>query len=242
MASKSGSEIVKLRVATYNIHRAVGGDGRTDPERISEVIRELGADIVALQEVGFGQALPGALLERLGRSLGARIIEGPTMQDTRGHYGNALLTRLPIDAVRRVDISVPRREPRGAIQLSTTAGSRSLDVVATHLGLRPAERRSQIRHVLTVLEASAADAKVLLGDLNEWFLWGRPIRWVERTFHPREAPATFPARCPWLALDRLWVAPSTALTGVHAHDTHASRRASDHLPLVGELDLSTLGP
>jgi len=230
---------VKLRVATYNIHRVIGGDGRMDPGRVSEVISELDADIIALQEVCFGHALPGALLERLGRSLGAQVIAGSTMRDARGYYGNALLTRLPIDALERVDISVRKREPRGVLHLSTRSGGVTLAVAATHLGLRPAERRRQIRSLLALLETSNAEVKVLLGDLNEWFLWGRPIRWLERTFHRAKAPVTYPAWRPCLALDRIWVAPATALERIYAHDTRMSRRASDHLPLVGQLDLAS---
>jgi len=230
---------VRLRVATYNIHRAVGSDGRTDPNRVAEVLRELDADIVALQEVGFGDELPGELLDHLGRSMRAQVVEGPTMHDQRGHYGNAVLTRLPIGAVRRLDISVPGREPRGAVLLSTTADDVTVDLIATHLGLRPAERRGQVRQLLKRVERSTAQVRILMGDLNEWFLWGRPIRWLERTFDRRAAPATFPARRPWLALDRLWVTPPNALERLYAHDSPTSRRASDHLPLVGELRIAS---
>jgi endonuclease/exonuclease/phosphatase family metal-dependent hydrolase len=115
-----------------------------------------------------------------------------------------------------------------------------LDIATTHLGLRPAERRRQVRRLLAVLETSRADVKILLGDLNEWFFWGRPLRWLERSFDPARAPVTYPAWRPWLALDRLWVAPPSALERMYAHDTRLSRRASDHLPLVGQLDLADL--
>ena len=117
---------LSLRVATYNIHRAIGTDGRADPERIARVLEEIDADVVALQEVGFGAEVPGHLLERLGTMMQAEVIEGATLRDARGHYGNAILSRLPIRRARRLDVSVYRREPRGAIELSTEANGASV--------------------------------------------------------------------------------------------------------------------
>ncbi len=228
---------MKLRIATYNIHRSVGGDGRADPSRIAGVLEELDADLVALQEVSFGAQLPGELLERLAGSMEAEVIAGATLHDARGHYGNAVLSRLPVERASRFELSVRGREPRGAIEISTGANGVSLQVVATHLGLRPAERRHQIAQLLPLFDASTADVKILLGDLNEWFLWGRPIRWLHRVFDPGPAPATFPANRPWLALDRVWVTPSGVLERLYVHDSASARAASDHLPLVGELHI-----
>ena len=226
---------MSLKLATYNIHRAVGSDGRMDPDRIARVVLELDADVVALQEVGFGSEVPGALLAALGETMNAQVIEGTTLRDERGHYGNAVLTRISPTQTRHIDLSVPRREPRGAIELDIEVANSSVQILATHLGLRPAERRQQILRLLDGLQDSSAAVRVLCGDLNEWFLWGRPVRWLHRVFDRTPAPATFPARRPRLALDRLWVAPFGALERVYVHDSDVARIASDHLPLVGEL-------
>ncbi len=225
---------MSFRVATYNVHRAVGADGRADPARIVRVVEELNTDVVALQEVGFRPGEPGHLLELLEEATSMRVVEGVTLRDERGHYGNALLSRLAIREVRRLDLSVPRREPRGAIEVEVDAGS-PVQLLATHLGLRPFERRHQVRRLIRALEASPAPVKVLLGDLNEWFLRGRPLRWLERVFGQTAAPPTFPAKRPVLALDRLWVAPPSALVRLSVHDTPLARVASDHLPIVGEI-------
>src|SRR4029079_146454 len=99
-----------------------------------------------------------------------------------GQYGNAVLTRLPILTVRRVDLSVPGREPRGALDLELDAPGSVLRIIATHLGLAPTERRQQIRRILASLPKSRDDPVVLMGDLNEWFLWGRSLRWLRRHF------------------------------------------------------------
>ncbi len=228
---------MNLRIATYNIHRAVGSDGLQSADRIARVLREIDADLVALQEVAYHADRSGHLLEYLGSETGSRVIEGVTMHDDRGHYGNAVLTRLPVSSVRCLDISVGRREPRGAIELVSDIGGVRMQVIATHLGLRPGERRYQIKRLLTRFERQQADVRVLLGDLNEWFLWGRPVRWLHRVFGDVPAPRTFPARRPWFALDRLWVDPRAAVSSVRTHVSATSRVASDHLPVVAALDL-----
>ena len=228
----------RMRIATYNIHRAIGSDGLERPERIAAVLHELDADIVALQEVGYASGTPGNMLEYLGESIQARVIEGVTLQDERGHYGNAVLSRLPIGDFHLYDISVNGREPRGAIELNLQFNDIAVQIIATHLGLRPGERRHQVERLIPLLDASTADIRILLGDLNEWFLWGRPLRRLHRVFGHTPAPSTFPARWPWFALDRLWVRPQSAIDSLRAHNSAAARLASDHLPLLAELYIS----
>ena len=228
---------MSLRVASYNIHRAIGRDGREDASRIAQVLEEVDADIVALQEVGYARGTPGNVLEYLGERLNAQVVEGVTLQDERGHYGNAVLSRLPVASLSRHDISVPHREPRGALELTFHLGQAEILLIATHLGLLPGERRYQIRKLLPLVDASPADVKILLGDLNEWFLWGRLLRWLRRDFGRVAAPRTFPAHRPWFALDRLWVKPTGAVQTLRAHRSEMARIASDHLPLVAELTI-----
>ncbi|HDP88577.1 MAG TPA: endonuclease [Thioalkalivibrio sp.] len=226
-----------LRIGSYNIHRAIGRDRREEAARIAHVLREIDADVVALQEVGYHPDTPGHLLEYLGDTLGAQVIDGVTFTDERGHYGNAVLTRLPVTGISRHDLSVPGREPRGAIEFALTINQIDIQLIATHLGLHPGERRDQIRTLLPLLEGPGSEVNILLGDLNEWFLWGRPLHWLRRVFGHLPAPATFPAHRPWFALDRLWVKPLAVIDAIHVHDSPAARIASDHLPLVAELNL-----
>jgi len=220
-----------LKVATYNVHRCVGRDGRKDVARVLDVLRELDADVVALQELEWRPAAALDLLADFARELGYAGIAGPTLLEGTGHYGNAVLTRLPAHGVRRVDLSVPGREPRGALDLVLDAPHSALRVIATHLGLLPAERRLQVRRILGLLAPVRPEPVVLMGDLNEWFLWHRPLRWLRAHFGRVPAPATFPARLPLLALDRIWVEPRRLRAGLAVHATPLARRASDHLPL-----------
>lgn len=226
-----------LRIATYNIHRAVGHDGREDGKRIAKVLRELKADVIAMQEVGYHSDSPHNLLAYLGDTIQADVIEGITMYNEKGHYGNAVLSRLPIAGIIRHDISVPRHEPRGAIELKITKSGITFHIIATHLGLSPGERRYQIKKLLGLVSASKADVNILLGDLNEWFLWGRPLRWLKSEFGNTPRPATFPACRPIFALDCIWVSPGIVLDGLHVHSSRLARAASDHLPLIADLHI-----
>lgn len=224
-----------ITLASYNIHRCIGRDRRSDPQRIVDVINELDADVIALQEVE--TAREGMrLLDYFAEKTGLPAISEPTLLNEDSEYGNALLTRCDVAAIRRVDLSLPGREPRGAIDVDLACRGSSMRVVATHLGLKPAERRLQVRRLLELLTDGSHSFSALLGDINEWFLWGRPLRWLQGYFEATPAPNTFPTRFPLFALDRIWVHPRTRLRTVYAHDSPLARRASDHLPVRAVVD------
>lgn len=229
----------RVTVATYNVHRCTGGDGRFDPRRIAGVLKELEADVVAVQELETRERDGLDVLEEFAAETSLSPIAGPTLFRGGARYGNALLTRFPASAIDRLDLSFPGREPRGAIEAKLEVAGRRLRIVATHLGLAPAERRAQVRLLLRRFERPCCDCDVLLGDINEWFLWGRPLTWLHRRFERSPAPATFPVRLPLLALDRIWVRPRSWLRSLERHDTPAARAASDHLPVRAEIALGT---
>jgi endonuclease/exonuclease/phosphatase family metal-dependent hydrolase len=225
-----------IRLVSYNIHGGIGCDGCYAPARIRDVLHEIGGDVIALQEVD-SRAGRIELLGWLAAETGCEPLAGPTLQRADGHYGNALLVRGRVVASEQLDLSVPGREPRGAIAADVVCRRALLRVVATHLGLRPAERREQVLRLLQLFVRPAIEPAVLAGDLNEWFLWGRPLRWLHAHFEETPAPATFPAPLPLLALDRIWTSPRSILRGLAVHASPLARRASDHLPLVATLDL-----
>lgn len=226
-----------LTVATYNIHACIGADRRFEPDRIVCVLQEMNADVVALQEVEHHDVEGYDLLDYLAAKTGLTAIAGPTLTRETRHYGNAILTKLPILTVNRVDLTLPGCEPRGALDVTLAGNERRVQVVATHLGLRPGERRQQVRELLKLFEIGLTDTYVLMGDVNEWFLWGRPLRWLHAHFKRTPHCATFPARRPFMALDRLWVHPRRRLTKLEVHATPVARVASDHLPLKAVIEI-----
>jgi endonuclease/exonuclease/phosphatase family metal-dependent hydrolase len=224
-----------LTIATYNIHGAVGCDGRFDPERVANVLREISADIIALQEVPLGGTKTPNVLRILQQATGFMAAEGPACDRPERRYGNAVLTRYPILSMRTIDLSFRSREPRGALDADVDCHGHMLRIVATHLGLRPAERRDQIRRLLQKFDTEEMPV-ILLGDINEWFVWGRSLRWLVSHFQPVPAPKTFPSWRPMFALDRIWIRPRHRLVHVEVHSTPLSRIASDHLPLIAHID------
>jgi endonuclease/exonuclease/phosphatase family metal-dependent hydrolase len=231
-----------LRVATYNVHACIGRDGRHDPDRIAAVVRELDSDIVALQEFTYPaevalETRTPAFLATLDRY---QCALGPTRHRRRQAvtecFGNALLSRHPIIDVHRIDLSMERREPRGALAATIDVGGELLHVLATHLGLRIHERRFQVRQILEYLDSVPKARVVVLGDFNDWLPGRSAAHVLDRRLGRPPRPATFPVAWPVVALDRIWVLPKHALRHVFVHATPTARLASDHLPVVAEID------
>lgn len=231
--SSSRSSEVSFTVASYNTHRCVGIDRRYDPERIARVIRELDADIIGLQEIdaGFYRSQGRRQLQRLADATGLDVVNGPTKRGAGGHYGNVLLTSRKVVGVRRIDLSVYGREPRGAIDVDLDMDGEIVRVMVVHLGLGRYERRRQVSRLLNGCRPQEEGLHVVLGDINEWFPLGRPLSRLHRHFGKSPARRTFPSFLPVLALDRIWVKPLDALMEIGVHDTALSRVASDHLPI-----------
>lgn len=221
-----------ISVASYNVHRCIGTDGRKDPDRIARVIEELGAELIGLQEVAWVMEADDERnqIAFLVRETGMEAIVGPTMKHEDGVYGNALLTSARILEVREHDLSVAGREPRGAIDARLEIRGLEVRSVVTHLGLSARERVEQTRRLVEILPESGGPV-ILMGDFNLWASWGRLARQLQRRFGRAPAPASYPARRPLLALDRVWIAPRERLISVEAHRSPLARVASDHLPV-----------
>jgi endonuclease/exonuclease/phosphatase family metal-dependent hydrolase len=238
----------EIRVATYNVHRWTGLNGRKapDPARAGFVISELDADVIALQEVLRPSASPGhdefgeggddPLLD-LCEALGLHLAFAVTREHRRGQLGNAILSRFPIAATSVIDISHSRIERRGALAVQFDGEDGHLGIVATHLSLVDRTRQLQVRSLLEHPQLYSGPA-VLLGDMNAWRRCAatRSLDETLRAHDNRRWPATFPSARPVLALDRVY-ARGARVVEVQAHDTPAARRASDHLPVVARVAL-----
>jgi endonuclease/exonuclease/phosphatase family metal-dependent hydrolase len=240
-AGHAPSSAPPVRIASYNIHRCVGRDGRCDPARIAGVLHELRCDVVGLQEVDNspGPEPTSMQLEYLAHCTGMNAVAGLRIVRHMGHYGNALLTRHRIIGVRRHDLSVSSWEPRGVLDVGLEVEGVACRFLVTHLGLAPGERREQTRRVLALVgERPFDEPLVLLGDINEWLPIGRTLRSLHALFGRPPYQRSFPSVFPLFALDRIWARPRGSLQSVRAHRSRLARDASDHLPVVGEWRLA----
>ncbi len=224
-----------LRVGSYNVHRCIGLDGLCHPERIASVITELGVDILGLQEVdsslvsveGVNQG------EYLAKASGLNMLAGPTVFRNNGHFGNTLLTRFEILSSRQIDLSVPGREPRGALDAQLDCYGKIVRVIVTHLGLGIAERKAQVARLLDAIAVADNLPTILVGDMNEWIPRAWSLRSLRASFNKSPSLRTFPSRLPVLPLDRIFVWPHEAFIKAKVHMSRLARIASDHLPIKG---------
>ena len=233
-----------VRVATYNVHRWQGVNGRAKPDvaRAGFVISELDADVIALQEVlrpfeFEGDDPLGLLCEELDLHLAFAV----TRRHRRGQLGNAILSRFPITAISVIDISHSRIERRGALAAHVGHSGAGLGIVATHLSLVDRTRQRQVQTLLEHPQMNSGPS-ILMGDMNAWrnCKGSKQLEQNLNIHHNINWPSSFPSGRPMLALDRIYTR-GAAVVDVRHHDTPAARKASDHLPVVAEVVVEKAG-
>ena len=142
---------VSVKVASYNIHKCRGVDGVTRPYRIIEVIRELRAEVIALQEVDRRFGRLGGLLDpsAIERETGMQLLVQSDVSHRHGWHGNALLVRGEPISYRRSRLKLPGGEPRGAVVAELDLGEGEFRVIAAHLGLFRLSRVDQVSALVT---------------------------------------------------------------------------------------------
>lgn len=229
-----------IRVATYNIRKAVGTDRKRNPERIVQVVNALNADIVVLQEADFrfGQrqgALPLRLLEEC---CDLEPVPFHIRPNSLGWHGNAILVRN--GGVVRVaePLTLPMLEPRGAVMAELEVAGQPLRVVGMHLDLSGLWRRRQIRALLEQLDNMPAHLPtILMGDMNQWSDRGALSEFAFHHFRLIRTPPSYHSNRPVAALDRIIVSHDFRLKEAGVHLDRLSRTASDHLPVWADLEL-----
>jgi endonuclease/exonuclease/phosphatase family metal-dependent hydrolase len=229
------AESRRIRVVTYNIHQARGLDGASRLDRIVDVLREVDADIIALQEVYGSQV---AVLEE---TMGMNVIFGPTRHLAKGLYGNVCLSRFPLIAHKSYNLTCKPFVPRGCLRTDVDYGAGPLHIFNVHLGLRYRERIKQAQMLSDILDPrELGGPRLLLGDFNEWFN-GRASRLLRAEFgHPfgrRKRMRTHPSPFPVFSLDRIYHDPALRLDAVKVHTSRRARIASDHLPTYADFRL-----
>ena len=235
-----------FRIATYNIHKSRGLDRRVRPERIVEVLKENGADIIALQEVvGLDEAdRQHNQVLRIAEALGFHYQIGGNRRLHGAAYGNAVLTRLPIVASQNHDITWRNSEPRGCLEVVLEFAEETthrLRIFNVHLGTGYFERRYQSRKLLDVVSHGSRDAapRLVLGDFNEWprGLTSHLLETHFNTAEPRRrlgGARSYPGILPLAHVDHIYYDSPLESVRVSIHRTRLALIASDHLPVVAE--------
>jgi len=247
---------VRLRVLTYNIHRAIGVDRRFRLDRIADILYHHDADLVLLQEVDDGAPRSNRL--DLARQL-AQLVDYPNyavghnVRLRNGRYGNATLSRFEIQRERNIDLTIGKRKRRGCqhttLRIEKRTGEpRWLDVFNLHLGLSPKERTQQVGRLVKSAEFKSLTpdrASIVAGDFNDWRSMLHPIFTqildyrcaTQGDNELNGAIRTFPAFSPTGGLDRLYCR-GFRIVGARRCRLRVSRVASDHLPVIVDLELT----
>ena len=246
-----------LRVMSYNIHRAIGVDRRFRPERIARIIEHHQPDILLLQEVDVG--VPRSrnldLAEEFAKLCGyAHRALGLNVALTQGHYGNATLSRFPISSQRNIDLTLPGHKARGClftrIEVESPQGgdAASLALFNLHLGLSFYERPKQVGMVVKspeFVELPLEAPCIVAGDFNDWFTRLAPMfteimgfRCASSHQENFQSPyLTYPSFSPTGGLDKIFVRGPLTIRKRQRCRMQISKIASDHLPVLADLEL-----
>ncbi len=249
---------MKLRLMTYNVHRCVGTDRALDVERVAEVIAAENPDVVALQELDVLRRRTKTVdqAHRLAELLKMKFHFHPAMAVEEELYGDAILTALPERRIRAEGLPLYRRvpglEPRGALWVEVMVGDTPVQIINTHLGLIPQEQKRQAAALLGERWMASDDwtaPGVLLGDFNAtpysatYRMLKAALRDAQTTSGAwtKPATATFPSSFPFMRIDHVFLTKGLETVGVRSPYDSRARVASDHLPLVIDLEVTAAG-
>ncbi|MEA3001374.1 MAG: hypothetical protein QOH81_162 [Sphingomonadales bacterium] len=228
-----------IRVASYNMRKAIGTDRRRRPERTLEVLRELDADVIALQEADrrFGARASAIPLDLIEAQSDYKPVPFGARDGSIGWHGNALLVRKDVEIVHREMLHLPSLEPRGAVLADLRVHGEDLRVVGMHLDLSGLWRRRQAHRILACIQhREAAMPTVVMGDLNEWSAQGGCLREFAHHLSFAACGRSFHTRRPVVQLDRIMVTRELSVAESGVHQSAASRKASDHYPVWAALE------
>jgi len=231
---------MQLKVASYNIRKAVGLDWRRRPARVLDVLNELGADVVALQEVDrrFGSRISALDPELIEKHTDYRAIKFSHRPQSLGYHGNVILARKGFRVIDARPMVLPHLEPRGAAVADLEFGGKSIRVVGMHLALTKKWRQLQTQTIVNELRALEANMPtILMGDLNEPDLKSGVLRAFEHGHTIAACGPSFHASMPVFTLDRIIVTEDISIGEAGVHRSALSREASDHLPIWAQLAL-----
>lgn len=227
-----------ISVASYNIRKSVGTDWRRDPARILDVLNEINADIVALQEVDrrFGSRAASLSPEMIAARTDYRAISFGVREQSLGWHGNTILYRRDIGVINTMTLTLPALEPRGAVLADFEVGSDKVRVIGLHLGLVDLWRRRQAQSVLNQLDVlDEALPTVIMGDLNQWTTEGGCLTHFAKDHRVIAPGPSFHSMRPVLNFDRIITTMDVEVTASGVHESELARMGSDHLPVWARL-------
>lgn len=241
-----------VRLISWNVHKCVGGVDRSyRPGRVVDVLRHHQPDICLLQECanGSGRRAWHRQVDLLADQVGLTHRSWFVNHRFRGggEYGNAVLSRWTIESTENVDLTVGGRKARSALHAhvrvrdSASGQSRTLHLFNMHLGLREDTRKRQLEEFLASHPFAGLhhDTPIIVGgDLND--VWGTIGPQALEPAGFRSMPRrlrTFPAWAPLQPLDALYARGTVQFEHVGRSRLQLARQASDHLPLVADLQV-----
>ena len=230
-----------IKVASYNIHKGVGLDRRRNPERVLEVLREIDADIVALQEADrrFGEREGVLPLHLIAEHSDWQPVSFGMRARSLGWHGNAILIRKSAQLVDCEAIHLPSLEPRGSVMADVRTPIGTVRIVGMHLDLSGLWRRRQAAAIMAHVDScSARLPAILMGDLNEWTQAAGCLKDFGRDYAIAGTGASFHSRRPVGRLDRIMASRELSILDCGVHSSAAARKASDHLPIWASVALA----
>jgi endonuclease/exonuclease/phosphatase family metal-dependent hydrolase len=251
-----------VRLVTYNVHGCVGADGLLSEDRVAEVLASTNADVIALQELDIGRERSNHehQPETIARLLGMSFLFCSTVRHGDGHYGHALMSKRPLRLVHSgalPGLTWPRTsEPRHAmwaeadLAVDGRTARTSMQIICTHLGLSPRERYSQASMLLSeawMRDPRYTGVRILCGDLNAG---PRSLTYHRLRMRMNDAQMaapgnqkprpTFPGRFPVFRIDHVFASHELSVRHTEVVSSPLARRASDHLPLLVDLELPSM--
>jgi endonuclease/exonuclease/phosphatase family metal-dependent hydrolase len=230
---------VPVLAVSYNIQKGIGADLVRRPERTLAVLREIGADIMVLQEADrrFGARLSALPIDRI-HAHGWRPVPFETRAGSIGWHGNAVLVSERVEIADHAILPIPALEPRGAVLTDLKIAGAVIRVIGMHLDLSGLRRRHQAQAILAHLVRHPGDPPVLaMGDLNEWRARGPTVADFSGVLRMVPTGPSFHARVPVATLDRIFVSPGVGVAESGVHHSALASVASDHLPVWARLVL-----
>ena len=252
-SKKTKEGVTAVRIMTYNVHSCVGIDGRHSPKRIARVIGRYQPDIVALQELDIGRKRTGEADQPhlIAKELEMLYHFHPAIEVAEERYGNAVLSRYPVELVRAMKLpkleSRLKLEPRGAVWVSVKIGDIHLQIINAHLSFYGPECRHQAKALIGpewLAHPRCTEPVILCGDFNSlpntnpWRTINGKLRDVQRSLDEHRPLATWFGRYPIGRIDHVFVSPGIKVCAIEVPNTKLDKLASDHLPLIVDLEVT----